>query len=358
MVVEKEPGRQHPGVLGFAPPLALTDQNGNRFQSDQLSGNPWIVNLLSIHAPKNSQRSAFLQTVQRQIAKGGELEGTRIVSLSIDSTNDTPEALKAHAGKWNADEDIWSFLTGSADEIRTATSRDVFKLATRIDQRSNGNAIPGGSRFALVDSYQRIRGVYDFENPRAINELVTDLAALKAEIIMIPSDVQAPEWMEARKRSQLESANSRSEPSTISLFPTRGRQVGSVLCTRSWTSPASGSRASTTITDSGVVVADVDGDERLDIYFVNQVGGNELWRNLGAGKFENITERAGVFVSDRVGVSAAFADIDNDGDPDLFVTALRKGNVLFENLGSGKFRNITAGSGLAYKGHSSRCSIL
>ena len=104
---------------------------------------------------------------------------------------------------------------------------------------------------------------------------------------------------------------------------------------------------------SGMAVADVDGDDRLDIYFVNQVGGNELWRNLGGGKFENITENAGVFVSDRIGVSASFADIDNDGDPDLYVTALLKGNVLFENLGAGKFRNVTAISGLGYKGHSS-----
>src|SRR5207245_8471814 len=40
---------------------------------------------------------------------------------------------------------------------------------------------------------------------------------------------------------------------------------------------------------NGIAVADVDGDGRTDIYFVNQVGGNQLWRNLGNGKFENIT---------------------------------------------------------------------
>src|SRR5882724_6110464 len=45
---------------------------------------------------------------------------------------------------------------------------------------------------------------------------------------------------------------------------------------------------------TGIAVADVDGDGRYDIYFVNQLGGNELWRNLGNGKFENITEKAGV----------------------------------------------------------------
>ena len=32
---------------------------------------------------------------------------------------------------------------------------------------------------------------------------------------------------------------------------------------------------------NGLAVADVDGDGRLDLYFVNQLGGNQLWRNLG-----------------------------------------------------------------------------
>src|SRR6516164_4975264 len=88
---------------------------------------------------------------------------------------------------------------------------------------------------------------------------------------------------------------------------------------------------------SGVAVADVDGDGLYDIYFVNQVGGNELWKNLGGGKFKNITKEAGVGLPDRISVTASFADIDDDGDPDLFVTTVRGGNVLFENDGHGHF---------------------
>src|SRR5207302_7575857 len=90
---------------------------------------------------------------------------------------------------------------------------------------------------------------------------------------------------------------------------------------------------------NGMTVADVDGDGLLDIYFVNQVGGNQLWRNLGGGRFENITEAAGVGVPDKISVSASFADIDNDGDPDLYVTTVRGGNMLFENDGHGHFRD-------------------
>jgi hypothetical protein len=104
---------------------------------------------------------------------------------------------------------------------------------------------------------------------------------------------------------------------------------------------------------NGVAIADVDGDGLSDLYFVNQVGGNQLWRNSGGGRFENITVSAGVALAGRVGVSASFADIDNDGDPDLYVTTVRGGNALFENTGKGTFRDITKAAGLAYSGHSS-----
>lgn len=104
---------------------------------------------------------------------------------------------------------------------------------------------------------------------------------------------------------------------------------------------------------SGISVADVDGDGRHDVLFVNQVGANELWRNVGSGRFLDITDEAGIEMSDRISVGASFADIDNDGDPDLYITAVRQGNQLFENNGDGTFTNISAKSGLQFEGHSS-----
>ncbi|MGI0148056.1 MAG: FG-GAP repeat domain-containing protein, partial [Thermoplasmata archaeon] len=90
-----------------------------------------------------------------------------------------------------------------------------------------------------------------------------------------------------------------------------------------------------------------------DLYFVTQLGSNELWKNLGDGRFVNVTDEAGLEWPDAIAVGCAFADIDNDGDPDLVVTTVRHGNRLFENLGNGKFRDITAEAGVGYVGHSS-----
>jgi hypothetical protein len=109
---------------------------------------------------------------------------------------------------------------------------------------------------------------------------------------------------------------------------------------------------------NGIAAADVDGDGKIDLYFVNQLGGSELWRNVGGGKLENITASAGVAVAGRIGVTASFADIDNDGDQDLFVTTVRGGNVLFENDGKGHFKDISKQAGVDYSGHSSGAVFL
>lgn len=104
---------------------------------------------------------------------------------------------------------------------------------------------------------------------------------------------------------------------------------------------------------NSVSVADVDGDGFYDVYFTTQIGANELWRNRGDGTFENITETAGIAVADRISVAASFADTDNDGDPDLYVTTVRMGNLFFENQGEGRFIDRTQASGLTHVGHSS-----
>ena len=103
---------------------------------------------------------------------------------------------------------------------------------------------------------------------------------------------------------------------------------------------------------TGVAAGDVDGDGRPDLYFASQRGPGALYRNLGGGRFEDITVAAGVAIPDAIAAAAAFADSDNDGDPDLLITTVRHGNHLFENQG-GHFRDVTKAAGVGYVGHSS-----
>jgi hypothetical protein len=69
----------------------------------------------------------------------------------------------------------------------------------------------------------------------------------------------------------------------------------------------------------GVACGDFDNDGRVDV-FLTCVGRNRLLRNLGDGKFTDVTAAAGVAGGDdEWSTAAAWADLDNDGDLDLFV---------------------------------------
>jgi hypothetical protein len=102
----------------------------------------------------------------------------------------------------------------------------------------------------------------------------------------------------------------------------------------------------------GVAVDDYDGDGYDDIYLVNQLGENALYHNNGDGTFTDVTKQAAVALGDRICVAATWADYDNDGHPDLYVTSTRGGNVLFRNMGDGTFKDVTEEVGLKLVAHS------
>ncbi len=174
----------------------------------------------------------------------------------------------------------------------------------------------------------------------------------EAQIEAVPPSILDPPWLDSARQAQLASAG---KLSVFHDFTFSDRARESNIRFRHKIVADAGKRFKLVHYDhgNGIAVADVDGDGLYDIYFVTQVGSNQLWRNLGHGKFEDITEDAGVAVADPISVTASFADIDSDGDPDLYVTTVRDGNVLFENDGSGRFTDISKRSGLDHRGHSS-----
>lgn len=119
---------------------------------------------------------------------------------------------------------------------------------------------------------------------------------------------------------------------------------------------------------SGISVADVDRDGRLDIYFattsrysfpdlpvregslagrtiIDQPGPrNVLLRNLGGGKWEDVTSAAGLELN-RLSFQGAFGDYDDDGWPDLFVANDFAPANLYRNLGGLRFRDVSRETG-------------
>src|SRR4051812_35986617 len=100
---------------------------------------------------------------------------------------------------------------------------------------------------------------------------------------------------------------------------------------------------------AGVAAGDFDGDGNWDLYFCNLNGANGLFRNLGAWKFENATTAGGVGCTQQVSRAAVFADVNGDGRPDLLVSSIGGPNAYFVNLGGGRFSNATEAAGLVLK---------
>ena len=95
---------------------------------------------------------------------------------------------------------------------------------------------------------------------------------------------------------------------------------------------------------AGITAADYDNDGLYDLFIPDGVE-SRLYRNLGNGKFEDVTAKAGLGGLDGVSV-ALFADYDNDGYKDLFVSRTFRRNQLFHNNGDGTFTDVTTKSGI------------
>ncbi len=116
----------------------------------------------------------------------------------------------------------------------------------------------------------------------------------------------------------------------------------------------------------GAALADLDGDGDLDLYLVQsgrvdrtlpaEMSANRLYLNRGDGHFERVDDAAAA--GDRgYGMGVAAGDYDNDGDIDLYVTNLGA-NVLLQNDGAGRFTDVTAQAGVGDPGWGTAATFL
>jgi histone H3/H4 len=105
---------------------------------------------------------------------------------------------------------------------------------------------------------------------------------------------------------------------------------------------------------SGVATEDIDNDGRPDILLLGGLG-NRLYKNNGDGTFTDITDRAGLGWRRPDGHpgeprQAIVADFDNDGRQDILITYVDDKHRLYRNLGGGRFEDVTDRAGLGGDG--------
>jgi len=118
---------------------------------------------------------------------------------------------------------------------------------------------------------------------------------------------------------------------------------------------------------SGCAWLDYDVDGWIDLFLVNSMywpedatGGGPsrpaLYRNLGDGRFEDVTQAAGL-ADESYGMGVAVGDYDNDGKPDLYLTALGR-DRLYRNVGQGRFEETTGFAGIDDDEYSTSATFL
>ncbi len=130
-----------------------------------------------------------------------------------------------------------------------------------------------------------------------------------------------------------------------------------------WThfSGARGKKYMPEVETPGCAFFDYDGDGRPDILLLNGADWPEvksgrkhtlvaLYHNEGNGKFKDVTAGSGLDIEMHT-MGVAVGDYDNDGKDDLYITCLLGPSHLFHNEGNGKFKDVTAQAGVGNEGH-------
>lgn len=339
-------------ILNRVPAFSLVDQRGAEITSDDLYGHVWIANLMFTRCKDGcGVELEVMQALQVSLRETDDWENLKLISISVDPDNDTSEVLADYISENNLDTAQWHFLTGAQDAIRRLREGGL-KPPKGGETKSVDVPLMASDQIVLVDWEGQIRGYYSSLSDEDLRILKRDIARVAFERVNVPPGVEETDWVDGRMQNQVRLAKQYGVFSSFK-FTDATSNSGITFHHRAVDDAAAEYKAVHYDHGNAIAVADVDLDGLYDIYFTSQGGSSELWRNLGNGRFENITTAAGLKVDDRIAVAASFADIDNDGDPDLYLTSVRIGNLLFENDGNGQFTNITSRSGAGLKAHSS-----
>lgn len=166
-----------PPVLRTVPPFELTDERGHPFGSRDLAGRVWVASLVFTRCetvcPRVTATMARIQDRTRGLGPA-----LHLVSFSVDPEHDTPARLAAYARSYRASPRMWTFLTGSGDAVRRTVEQGL-RVSVGSDPTDPSPAgISHGSHLVLVDGAGGIRGYYDPEDPRVVEQVVRDAALL------------------------------------------------------------------------------------------------------------------------------------------------------------------------------------
>lgn len=105
----------------------------------------------------------------------------KIISHSIQPTNDTVEVLQTYAKENGIDSNQWHLVTGDKDEIYKLARNDYFANEDLGEYVSNKDFLHT-ENLVLIDQNKHIRGIYNGLNNASVNHLINDIKILESEL--------------------------------------------------------------------------------------------------------------------------------------------------------------------------------
>lgn len=197
LFLDKPALRGTPGVgprqlatYGSVPDFAFIERSGRKVERRDLLGKVWVVDLIYTRCPDTCPlQSAEMAKLQAELENEAD---TRLVSITVDPSRDTPEVLARYAKRFGADPQRWLFLTGDKGAVYRF-AQEGLRLPV-LDPRSRGRMLEPSSamarepkvgetllhssRFVLVDRKARIRGYYESRDMESLRQLREDVKSL------------------------------------------------------------------------------------------------------------------------------------------------------------------------------------
>ncbi len=157
---------------GVVPAFNLVDERGHVFTEEGLRGHPTIIDFVFTRCdticPVVSARMANLQ----EHILDRRADSIKLLSITVDPANDTPEKLAAYAERFRARPEKWRFLTGPVDKIRALVEGPFMNSMLNEGLTPSGApAISHNGYFVLVDADLHIRGLYDSNDIQRLDAL-------------------------------------------------------------------------------------------------------------------------------------------------------------------------------------------
>jgi protein SCO1/2 len=152
-------GKEKFPVIGEVQDFSLENVNGDQVTLADTQGKARLVYFFFTQCPDVCPITTFLlsQTQKILVEDGSFGKDTEFVSISFDPKNDTREAIKTFADRFQANYDGWYFLRGDQEEVRKLAT-DSFKVLIAGNSKEN---FVHANRIALVDRDNRLRALYD-----------------------------------------------------------------------------------------------------------------------------------------------------------------------------------------------------